>query len=75
MPATRDTAAFVRLAHPTEYGKYYNADDPINPWVERGYTRWTIAEWKGRFGAGTDDDNRKWEFFGYTIPLYNDTKT
>jgi hypothetical protein len=81
--ATRETAAFVRLCHPTKYGFYFNKEDAINPWVERGYTRWTILEWEGSFGvafkaSGSDpehDPERKWEFFGYTIPLYFDTKT
>jgi hypothetical protein len=80
---TRANAAFARLCHPTRYGVYYNKDDAVNPWVEHGYTRWTIMEWEGLFGAAFDqagsdpthDPERKWEFFGYTIPLYNDPKT
>jgi hypothetical protein len=77
VPASRETAAFVRLAHPDKYGFYFNKHDAIVPWVEHGYTRWTILEWEGSFGAGvtSGEDTRKWEFFGYTIPLYFDTKT
>jgi hypothetical protein len=77
VPATRETAAFVRLAHPQTYGLYYK-EDPVTPWVEHDYRRWTIVEWEGKFGKGVDSGDdvlRKWEFFGYTIPLYNDPKT
>lgn len=78
VPATRETAAYVRLAHPNRYGLYFTDKDAVNPWVEKDYTRWTITEWEGKFGKGVDsgDDRlRKWEFFGYTIPLYDDPKT
>jgi hypothetical protein len=78
---SRETAAFVRLAHPDKYGFYYNKHDAIVPWVEQGYTRWTILDWEGTYGrqcapnSNVDSEGRKWEFFGYTIPLYFDTKT
>lgn len=77
LPATRQTAAYVRLAHPTRYGVYFKQDDAVNPWVERGYTRWIISEWEGKFGGGVNDgsDNRKWDFFGFVIPLYDDNRT
>ena len=71
MPVSRANAAFVRLAHPLTYGLYFNKDDATNPWVRKGYTRWSISEWEGRFGK-TEPDTRKWEFFGYIIPLYDD---
>lgn len=85
IPTTREAAAYARLAHPTIFGLYYCQTDPINPWVERGYTRWPIAEWEGKYGNSVstktkgehylDQEGRKWEFFGYTIPLYDDPKT
>jgi hypothetical protein len=67
----------VRLAHPTTYGLYYNKEDAITPWVAKGYTRWTITEWEASFGGAVDNggDVRKWDFFGYMIPLYDDTRT
>ena len=67
----------MRLAHPQAHGLYYNANDAITPWVAKGYTRWTISEWEGKFGAAvtSGEDQRKWDFFGYTIPLYDDHKT
>jgi len=77
MPVSRANAAYVRLAHPSSFGLYYNRNDPINPWVATGFTRWTMSEWEPVFGKNYDngEDTRKWEFFGYTIPLYNDAKT
>lgn len=54
MPVTRANAAFVRLCHPTTFGLYYQPDHgPLDsPWVTRGYKRWPVAEWEGRFGKG-----------------------
>lgn len=77
LPTGRRGAAYVRLAHPLTYGLYFNKDDAIVPWTSKGYTRWSIAEWEGKFGAAVDsgEDQRKWDFFGYKIPLYDDTKT
>jgi len=77
LSVSRATCAFVRLAHPGTYGLYYNKHDAINPWVAKGYTRWPISEWEGTFGSAVDrgEDTRKWEFFGYSIPLYDDNKT
>jgi len=85
VPATRRSAAYARLAHPTIFGLYFCQHDAINPWVERGYTRWPMAEWEGKFGNNVsikeegsqylDGEGRKWEFFGYSIPLYDDPKT
>jgi len=79
VPVSRADAAFVRLAHPHIYGLFYCNTDPINPWVKQGYTRWPIHIWEGMFGAqvqdGDDQEGRKWEFFGYVIPLYDDKTT
>lgn len=82
IPVPRASAGFVRLCHPKIYGLYFNKEDATNPWVSKGYTRWTMKDWEGTFsntishkeqGAQyIDGDGRKWEFFGYTIPLYDD---
>lgn len=59
----------VRLAHPSKPGFYYYSN--ANDWVQRGYTRWSLKEWKAKFGS-QNDEGRKWEFFGYEIPLYDE---
>lgn len=62
--------AMVRLAHPTERGKFYDAS--MAEWTTGKYTVWTAAEWQRKFGHTLADENRKWEHFGYHIPLYDD---
>lgn len=50
-----------------------------------GYSVWSIEDWHARFGHGAntiffgkaavDSNGRHWEFFGYTIPLYDEGDT
>lgn len=61
--------AMVRLAHPSAPGQYY--DSTKATWVSNGYTTWTAAEWQAKFGK-QPLEGRKWEQFGYLIPLYDD---
>lgn len=68
-PAADWGPGFVRLAHSTKPGMYYRSID--NQWVSVGYTRWSIREWKSKFGR-QNDEGRKWEIFGYEIPLYDE---
>jgi hypothetical protein len=65
--------AMVRLAHPTEPGKYYRhgAKAHESEWVTSGYTVWSADDWRKTFGRQADE-GRHWEHFGYLIPLYDD---
>jgi len=82
IPLTQRQAGYVRLKHPTELGLYYSSKEAM--WVHEQCTVWTMEEWRGRFGRGiimtngndwsktlVDSEGRHWEFFGYTIPLYD----
>jgi hypothetical protein len=67
------------MCHPNDDGTYY--DKAIAGWNATGST-WTISEWSAsfRYDAATavigtrwtDPEGRRWEFFGYTIPLYDE---
>jgi hypothetical protein len=67
VPMPKPNAAFVRLKHPRETGVYYCSIR--GEWVRKGWTVWKLKEWEAKF-TDPDPDGRKWEFFGYTIPLY-----
>jgi hypothetical protein len=61
-----------RMVHPTQPNTFYSSAK--GAWVKRGeglFTIWTNAEWRSRFGG---DHERKWESFGYRIPLYDDNE-
>lgn len=74
----------MRLCHPKVHELYY--DSKTAEWVAKGWTRWSMAEWEKKFSNDVsvkvpgvryiDPEKRVWEFFGYTIPLYDaDEKT
>jgi hypothetical protein len=81
VPTTKPRAGFVRLKSKTAHVLYYSKDKA--DYISGGdYTVWTIAEWKASFRYddaaafdGTewqDPEGRLWEFFGYSIPLYDE---
>lgn len=80
---TQPNAAFVRMTNRKlgALSLFYSTEKA--EWVIDGYTVWNIDTWNGSFGrqklvyspdgkSCVDSENRHWEFFGYTIPLYND---
>ena len=66
--------AMVRVVHPETPGLYYRqGSKPGEPeWVARGYTTWTEAEWQKKFAPSATGDRRRWEHYGYVIPLYDE---
>jgi len=64
--------ARARLQNPHQKHLYYAHHHRFDqsPWVEQGYTTWTIEEWDGRFGSTYGKDGRRWEFFGDPIDIW-----
>jgi hypothetical protein len=71
------SAAFARIKHPTEQGRYYNGDTA--EWSDTDFTSWEMDNWHYVFGRNglppkgarewTDSQGRLWEFYGFHIPF------
>jgi hypothetical protein len=84
IPTTKKKAAFVRLYRDRagEPRRYYNTDQAAWVGKDEPYRIWKLADWEGSFGYAraakitekewVDPEGRRWEFFGYVIPLYDD---
>lgn len=71
-PITGKLFAAARIKHPTAPGLYYRAGDTITPWVETGWSHWSMGGWIETFlkQYSSGQDNRNWEFFGEPIDLW-----
>jgi hypothetical protein len=70
LPAYAGKAA-ARIRHPTNPRLFYrHGAEP--PWVEFGYTKWSIASWHELFGQvyNSAQDTRNWDFYGETIEIW-----